>query len=71
MENANSRTRTFGDVTVTFRDVKAAEDFDAWLDSTFTLYVDGEAVDSYRVGDRFDPYEFFGIRKDDDSEDDD
>lgn len=66
----NKRKRTFGDVSVTFASEEAARDFDEYLESTFTLYVDGEAVDSYKVRDRFDPFTFFGIKKGEDDDND-
>ena len=68
--NENKRKRTFGNVSVTFATEEAARDFDEYLESTFTLYVDGEAVDSYKVKERFDPYTFFGIKKGEDDDND-
>lgn len=64
----NKRKRTFGKVSVTFATEQAAIDFDEYLESTFTLYVDGKEVDSYKVRDRFNPYDFFGIERGDDDE---
>ena len=56
-----SRTREFPDGTsVTFRTEQDAINFDNYLESTFTLTVDGEVIDSYKVKDRFNAKEFFG-----------
>ena len=65
-----SRTRAFGSVSVTFATEEAARDFDEYLESTFTLYIDGEAIDSYKVKERFDTYNFFGIKKGEDDDND-
>ena len=61
-----SRQRTFGEVTVTFRTEQDAKDFDDYLESTITLTIDGEEIDRYKVKNRFDPYKFFGIDREED-----
>jgi len=60
-----SRKRTFdnGKVSVTFRTEEQAKDFDDYLESTFTLTIDGVEVDRWKVKDRFDPYDFFHIER--------
>lgn len=60
-----SRIREFDDgkIVVKFTTEQNAKDFDEYLASTFTLMVDGKAVGSYKVADGFDPYVFFGIRR--------
>jgi hypothetical protein len=59
----DTRKRTFdnGKVSVTFRTEEEAKNFDDYLESTFSLKIDGVEVDSWKVKDRFNPYEFFNI----------
>lgn len=61
-----NRMRTFdnGRISVTFRTEEEAKEFDDYLESTFTLTIDGQEVDRWKVKDRFDPYEFFHISAD-------
>ena len=60
-----STVRSFDDgkIVVQFRDEQAAADFDAYLESTFTITMGGEPHGSFKVKDSFDPYKFFGIEK--------
>lgn len=63
-----SRQRTYGDVTVTFATEQAAKDFDAWLDGEEVLYIGGKEMGRWKTRDNFDPYKFFGIKREDDAE---
>lgn len=63
MTRDNVRIFDNGNLTVQFRDEKAAADFDAYLESTFTISIGGETVGSFKVKESFDPYEFFGVDK--------
>ena len=60
-----STVRSFDDgkIVVQFRDEQAAADFDAYLESTFTISMGGEPCGSFKVKDNFDPYKFFGVEK--------
>lgn len=60
-----STMRSFDDgkIVVQFRDEQAAADFDAYLESTFTISIGGETIGSFKVKDSFDPYKFFGVEK--------
>ena len=64
-----SRQRTFdgGRVKATFRTEQDAKDFDDYLESTITLTIDGEEIDRYKVKDRFDPYKFFDIDREEET----
>lgn len=63
MTKDNVRTFDNGKITVQFRDEQTAADFDAYLDSTFTISIGGETVGSFKVKESFDPYKFFGVDK--------
>lgn len=60
-----STVRSFDDgkIVVQFRDEQAVADFDAYLESTFTISIGGETIGSFKVKDSFDPYKFFGVEK--------
>ena len=60
-----SRTRSFdnGNLVVRFRTEEEAKDFDDYLNSTIALEIDGKEIDRWKVIDRFDPYQFFGVER--------
>lgn len=66
----DGRVREFdnGRIKVKFHTEQDAKDFDAYLESEWTLTIGGEEIDRWIVKDRFDPYSFFNIERSDEDE---
>ena len=63
VEMENERTRTFDDgkLSVRFASAEKAKSFDNYLNSTFTIVYGGKKIESFKVKDNFNPYEFFNV----------